>query len=137
MFSGGVPCCTLWIGLNTKPPPGARRRTRSRTSAATWPAVAKGSVRWVSTPPPQNAIRPPKLRFSQAGSMPAAEVCTGLRMSTPASMSCGMIRVTEPQVCSQVFQRVCRCTQSFWILKKGTYSSANSPGENSSAFCAP
>ena len=69
--------------------------------------------------------------------MPAAEVCTGLRMSTPASTSIGMSRVTEPQVCSQVFQGVWRCTHSFWVLKKGTYSSANSCGENSSAFCAP
>ena len=37
----------------------------------------------------------------------AAEVCTGLRMSMPASTKCGMRWYTEPQLCRNVFHRVC------------------------------
>ncbi len=37
-----------------------------------------------STPPPQNVTCSPKRVFSTLGSMFAAEVCTGFRMSNPA-----------------------------------------------------
>jgi len=92
-------------------------RIRSATSRFTSSEEAKGRVFCVSTPPPQKVICDPNSCFSQAGSIPAAEVCTGLRMSRPDSISMGMILVTEPQVCCQIFQFVFPCTHSFCSLK--------------------
>ncbi len=58
-------------------------------------------------PAPQKTSLLPNCALSHAGSMPAAEVCTGLRISRWVSMSIGIIRVTDPQVCCQVFHDVC------------------------------
>ena len=60
-FSTGDIGWTLWMVLKTKPPPGPKMRDpladlASRTSSG----VPKGSVFWVSTPPPQKVIRSPK-----------------------------------------------------------------------------
>ena len=44
--------------------------------------------------------------------MPAAEVCTGLRMSKPAAMNYGISGWIEPQEWMKVFQRVCACIQA-------------------------
>ena len=39
---------------------------------------------------PQKTMRPPKSRMRRSGSMLAAEICTGFRMSMPASIHSGM-----------------------------------------------
>ena len=37
---------------------------------------------------PQKTIRPPKSSINRCGSILAAEICTGLRTSMPASIQC-------------------------------------------------
>jgi hypothetical protein len=64
----------------------------------------KGRVFWVSTLPPQNTRREPYFRFNSAGSIPAAEHCTGLAMSNPASTKLSRNRSTLPQECLKHFQ---------------------------------
>ena len=96
-FSGGTSAWMLWTVQKTKPPPGASASTLRRTSSATSAGVPRGSMAWVSTPPPQNDTSFPKSRFSATGSMPAAVVCTGFRTSMPISMKSGRIFRTLPQ----------------------------------------
>ena len=52
------------------------------------------------------------LRLQLAGSIPAAEHCTGLTMSKPASMNDSKNRSTEPHECLKTFQVVFAWIQS-------------------------
>src|SRR5208337_457702 len=76
--------------LKTKPPPGAKISHRLRTCSRTSAGVPNGKTFCVSTPPPQKTNRSPKFAFNCCGSIPAAEHCTGLRMSKPASIKDGI-----------------------------------------------
>ena len=57
--------------------------------------------------------------LERAGSMPAADDCTGFRMSKPASMKSGISRSTEPQEWMNVFHGVCAWIQSLTPLWNG------------------
>ena len=72
---------------------------------------------WESMPPPQKTILSPKRRLRSAGSMPRAEIWTGLRMSTPLSIRSGMYSTQPPQVWYQILAGVSylMCwTRAFW-----------------------
>ena len=112
MFSGGTPAWMLCTEANTKPLPGVNALRCARTSAATCAGVPRASVPWQSQLPPQNTSRSPNSAFNRRGSIPAAEVCTGFRMSKPQAMNSGMSGRTAPQECLKVFQHVWRWTQS-------------------------
>ncbi len=101
------------MASKTNPPLAEKRAHRFSTSSRTWPGVPNGSVRWVSTPPPQKVSRSPYLFLRSAGSMPAADTWTGLMMSNPLSMKCAMNGSTAPQECLNVFQAVCAWIHAF------------------------
>ena len=103
MFSAGTLGWMLWTAANTNPPPGARSATRRWTSARTSAGVPAPSTRCVSTPPPQKTRSRPNSRLSSAVSIPAAETCTGLRISTPISTRSGISSRTAPQVWKKTF----------------------------------
>jgi len=75
----------LWMDEKTKPPSGANNSIRSQTSRRTSSGVPKGSVFCVSTPPPQKTNVLPYSFFNVFASIPAAEHCTGFKMSNSAS----------------------------------------------------
>lgn len=108
MLSTGVRAWMLCMELKTNPPPGAKTAQRSRTCRRTSSGVPNGSTFWVSMPPPQNVMRLPNSFLSPSAPMPAAEHCTGLRISKPASMNEGMNFDTAPQLCLKVRQVVWR-----------------------------
>ena len=111
MFATGTRAWMLWMVLKTNPPPGLNTLIRSLTIERTSSGEPNGSTRWVSIPPPQKVIRPPCRSLSARGSMAAAEVCTGFRMSKPASAMSSSRRHTEPHEWMNVFQAVCVWTQ--------------------------
>ena len=112
MFATGTRAWMLWMVLNTNPPPVPNTLIRSLTIERTSSGEPNGSTRWVSIPPPQKVIRSPYRSLSARGSMATAEVCTGFRMSKPASAMSSSRRQTEPHEWMNVFQAVCVWTQS-------------------------
>jgi len=58
----------------------------------------------------------PYLAFSIAGSIPAAEHCTGFKMSTPASTNASRRGPTAPQEWKKILHGVFRWTQSLSFL---------------------
>ena len=81
IFFGGTSGRMLWIGLNTKPPPGESVSILRCTSSLTWSGVPRFRIWRVSTPPPQKVSSLPNSRFRRSGCMSRLLVCTGLMIS--------------------------------------------------------
>ena len=78
-------------------------RKRSLTSARTSSGVPKGRVRLRVHAAAPEGDSLPNSSFSPAGPCRGG-VCTGFKMSKPASMKSGMQGITEPQEWMNVFQ---------------------------------
>ena len=101
-------------GAKTNPPPGIKISSIRLVSSITSCTVPRGSIRWVSIPPPQTTISFPNCFLISTGSIPWAEYCTGFRISTPASIRSGIMAKIDPQECIIIL------TSGFLLLIKCT-----------------